>query len=81
MKVSQLVLIVALTIALPHGVTAFSQSARVATQDLLSMPIDNLKLEAANIHLLLSELSTQSEFRSVWKFLPMTICHIQKLYD
>lgn len=59
MKVSQLVFIVALTIAFPHGVTGFSQSPRVATQDLLSIPIDNLELEAANIHLLLSELSTQ----------------------
>jgi hypothetical protein len=59
MKISQLAFIVALTIAFSHGVTGFSQSPHVATQDLLSMPIDDLELEAANIHLLLSELSTQ----------------------
>jgi hypothetical protein len=59
MKIPQLVFIVALTIAFPHGVPELAQSPRAATQDLLSMPIDNLELEAANIHLLLSELSAQ----------------------
>lgn len=59
MKVLKLFVIFALTIAVALDVSGFAQSSRAGGQDLLSVPIDNLELEADNIHLLLSELSSK----------------------
>jgi len=59
MKVLKLFVIFALTIGIALGVSGFAQSSCAGGQDLLSVPIDNLELEADNIHLLLSELSSK----------------------
>jgi len=59
MKITSLVVVTTLIIASAQGATGFAQSTRVGAQDWLNMRIDNLELEADNMHLLLLKLSTQ----------------------
>ena len=61
MKLLKTFVAIALMIVATHTVTGLAQTPRGADQDLLSMTIDNLELEASNIHLLLSELSDQKK--------------------
>jgi hypothetical protein len=60
MKVLQLILTL-LIMTYAQVVTGFTQTSSGGSQDLLSMPIDNLELEAANIGLLLSEFASKKK--------------------
>ena len=59
MKAPHLFVVVALVIASTHVVSGFQRAASGGTPDLLSVRIDDLELEAVNIHVLLEELSDQ----------------------
>ena len=59
MKASLLPAVIVLLIALPQGATGYAQSTRSEVQDWLSIRIENLELEADNIHLLLLKLSNE----------------------
>lgn len=61
MKLLKTFVAIALMIIATHIVTGLAQTPRGADQDLLTITIDNLELEASNIHLLLSELSDQKK--------------------
>ena len=61
MKVPKTFVAIVLMIVATNIVTGLAQTHRGADQDLLRMAIDNLELEASNIHLLLSELSDQKK--------------------
>ena len=57
MKVLKTFVAIVLMLAGPHIPIGVARSPRGGDQDLQSMTIDNLELEASNIHMLLSELS------------------------
>lgn len=57
MKVLKTFVAIVLIIAVAHIVRGLAQTPRGGDQGLQSMTIDNLELEASNIHMLLSELS------------------------
>ena len=57
MKVLKTLVAIVVMIAVAHIARGLAQTPRGGDQDLQSMTIDNLELEASNIHMLLSALS------------------------
>lgn len=59
MKIALLPAVIVLLIASAQGATGYAQSTRSEVQDWLSIRVENLELEADNIHLLLLKLSNE----------------------
>ena len=59
MRIVLLLVVIALLIASPQGATGYAQSTRSEVQDWLNLRVENLDLEADNIHLLLLKLSNE----------------------
>ena len=81
MKVPKTFVEIVLMILATCIVTGLAQTPHGADQDLLSMTINNLELEAPNIHLLLSELSDQKKIPIGVEISPQDDLSRKKTYD